>query len=154
MVDDYEIDKVDLDILNILLQDAWTPFSEIAKKIYVSGGTVHVRINKLKKLGILKGATLEIDSSKVGYDITAFIGVFLQKGSIYQYVINQIKEIPEITEAYYTTGNYSIFLKMMCKNTSHLREVLNDKLQSIDGIERTDTILSLEQSIRRTVPLA
>ncbi len=152
--ENFEIDKTDLSILGMLVKDAFTPYTDIAKKILVSGGTIHVRMRKLEKAGIVKGTTIVVDHSKLGFDLTAFIGVYLQKGSIYNKVITKLKQIPEVLEAHYTTGNYSIFLKVVCRNTQHLREVLNDQIQSIEGVERTDTILSLEESINRPVNLS
>jgi Lrp/AsnC family transcriptional regulator, regulator for asnA, asnC and gidA len=153
MSSDYEIDNVDLEILSVLTENAATPYTEIAKKILVSPGTVHVRMKKMQDAGIVKGATLLINPAKLGYDLTAFIGVFLEKGSEYDIVIKELKKHPEVVEAYYTTGVYSIFLKIVCKNTGHLRDVLNDKIQPIKGVHRTETILSLEESIKRNVAL-
>ena len=148
-----EIDKIDLQIIGILIQDAKIPYTEIAKKIRVSGGTVHVRMKKLEDQGVVKGSTLMIDPSKLGFDLTAFLGVYLQKGSLYSDVVKAMEQIPEVTEAYYTTGVYSMFVKIVCKNTEHLRAVLNDKIQAIEGIQRTETIISLEESIKRPVQL-
>lgn len=148
-----EIDNVDLDILSILMKDANTPYTDIGKKIYVSAGTIHVRMKKLEEMKVVRGATLLIDAEKLGYDITAFVGVYLDKGSNYRKVIKELEKIPEVVEAYYTTGVYSSFLKIVCRNTQHLRDVINDKIQPIEGIQRTETILSLEESIKRHVKL-
>jgi Lrp/AsnC family transcriptional regulator for asnA, asnC and gidA len=149
----YEIDKLDKEIISILMKDATVPFTEIAKKLIVSGGTIHVRMNKLKKAGIVKGSQLIIDPSKIGYDITAFIGVYLEKGSLYHNVAKDMKKLPEVVEIYYTTGSYSMFAKIICMNTQNLREVLNEKIQSIKGIQRTETFISLEESIKRQVKI-
>jgi len=149
----YEIDNVDGKILEILLKNAKKPYTEIAKQVYVSGGTVHVRMRKMEEAGIVKGTTLDIDYSKLGYDITAFIGIFLSKSELYDEVIEELKQIPEITSVHYTTGNYSMFAKIHCKDTNHLKEVLHDKIQKVNGITRTDTMISLEESINRTPPL-
>ena len=149
MAQNLEIDNVDREIISILLKDAKTPYTEIAKRILVSGGTVHVRMKKLEAIGIVKGSSLVIDHAKMGYDLTAYLGVYLEKGSVYKQVIKELEKIPQIVEAHYTTGVYSIFLKIVCQNTKHLRDVLNDKIQQIAGIQRTETILSLEESIKR-----
>jgi Lrp/AsnC family transcriptional regulator for asnA, asnC and gidA len=146
-----EIDNLDRQILAILMDDALVPYTEIAKKLIVSAGTIHVRMKKLEDAGIVKRSVLMVDHTKLGYDLTAFLGVYLFKGSVYKQVINQLESIPEVIEAYYTTGQYSIFLKIVCKNTNHLREVLNEKIQAIDGIERTETLISLEESIKRSI---
>ncbi len=152
-ISDFKIDKVDLEILSILMKDAFTSYTDIAKKILVSGGTIHVRMRQMEKAGIVKGTTVVVDPAKLGFDLTAYIGVFLQKGSIYNKVISKLKQVPEVVEAHYTTGTYAIFLKVICRNTQHLREVLNNDIQAIEGIERTDTILSLEESINRPISL-
>lgn len=147
--ENYEIDNVDLQILELLLKNAKKPYSEVAKQVYVSGGTVHVRMRKLEEAGIVQGTTLQIDYAKLGYDITAFIGIFLSKSELYDEVIEKLKQIPEITSVHYTTGNYSMFAKMHCKDTRHLKNVLHDKIQKVEGITRTDTMISLEESINR-----
>jgi Lrp/AsnC family transcriptional regulator for asnA, asnC and gidA len=149
----YQIDKLDRQILEILSANARTPYTEIAEKLIVSAGTIHVRMKKMEAAGVVKGTEIVVDSAKIGFDLTAFIGIFMDKGAIYQDVIKQLNAIEEIVEAFYTTGGYSIFLKVVCRNTENLREVLNEKIQKVDGIQRTETIISLEQSIRRKAPL-
>ena len=148
------IDKLDRDILATLLENADMPYTEVAKKLFVSGGTIHVRMKKLREqLGIVKGAHLAIDHTKLGYDITAFVGMFLEMSSMYEEVTEQLKEIPEIVSAHYTTGNYSIFARIVCKDTNHLRSVLSNKIQIIKGIQRTETFISLEGSIDRPLQI-
>ena len=149
----YDIDKLDREILGILMKDAKIPYTDIAKRLIVSPGTIHVRMKRMERLGIVRGATLILDPAKIGYDMTAFVGIYLIKGSVYKEVIREIDSIPEIIEAYFTTGEYSIFAKIICKNTEHLREVINDKLQPINGISRTETIISLGESIKKQVPV-
>ena len=149
MSKNYEIDNVDLKILNILSEDAKMPYTEVAKKVFVSGGTVHVRMKKLEEMGIVKGTTLKIDYSKLGYDITCFLGIYLEKSSLYDEVVAKLKEISEIATIRYTTGNYNIFCKIYCKDTQHLRDVLHDKIQKVDGIESTETFISLEESVNK-----
>ena len=153
MADNYNIDKVDLEILNILTMDAKKPYTEVARKVHVSGGTVHVRMNKLEEAKIVRRATLDLDYKKLGYTLTAFLGLYLQKSSLYDEVFEQLKLIEEIITIHYTTGNYSMFLKMVCKDTSHLKDILHDRIQKIDGIVRTETIISLEESLSRNVSL-
>ncbi len=127
------------------------PFTEIAKRVYVSSGTVHVRMRKLKDLGVIKNATLRVDYSKSGYDIVAFLGIFLDKSSVYNTVLDELKETPEIIKLNYTTGNYSMFAQILCKDTNHLREVLHEKIQKINGIGRTETMISLSEDIDRNL---
>lgn len=147
----YDIDNVDLKILALLTEDAKMPYTEVAKKVFVSGGTVHVRMRKLEEMGIVRGTTLKMDYSKMGYDITAFLGIYLEKSSLYDDVIKKLYLIPEIVKIHYTTGNYNIFIKMHCKDTKHLKDVLHDKIQKVEGIERTETIISLEESLNRHI---
>jgi len=147
----YDIDNVDLKILSLLSQDAKMPYTEVAKKVFVSGGTVHVRMRKMEEMGIVRGTTLNMNYAKMGYDITAFLGIYLEKSSLYDEVIKYLEKIPEIVKIHYTTGNYNIFIKMHCKDTKHLKDVLHDKIQKIDGIERTETIISLEESLNRHI---
>lgn len=149
----YDIDKLDREILSILVKDAKIPYTDIAKKLIVSAGTIHVRMKRLERLGIVRGATLLLDPAKLGFDLTAFVGIYLVKGSVYNDVIKELNDIPEIIEAYFTTGEYSIFAKVVCKNTEHLREVINDKMQPVNGISRTETIISLGESIKKQVPV-
>ena len=149
-----DIDEVDRQILAILMNDANTPYTDIAKTIHVSGGTVHVRMNKLIGMGIVTGSSLTVDYNKLGYDVSAFLGIFLERSSYYDEVAEQLKKIPEVVEAYYTTGIYSIFSKIICRDTTHLKEVLHDKMQQVEGIERTETMISLEESLDRNLKLA
>lgn len=148
-----EIDNIDLKILALLSEDAKIPYTEIAKKVYVSGGTVHVRMRKMEEMGIVRGTTLNMDYSKLGYDITAFLGIYLERGSLYNEVVDKLKQVPEVVKIHYTTGNYSIFIKIHCRDTKHLREVLHDKIQKIEGIVRTETLISLEESLNRHIQL-
>ncbi len=149
----YEIDNTDLQILNILMENAFTPYTEIGKKLFVSAGTVHVRMNKMEKLGIVKPPQLQIDLTKLGMDVTAFIGIYLIRSDMYDKVVTQIKKIDEVVSCNYTTGNYSLFLKIVCRDTQHLREVLHDKIQKIEGISRSETIISLDESFNRPIKI-
>lgn len=154
MAKNYEIDNTDLQILALLSEDAKMPYTEIAKKVFVSGGTVHVRMRKLEEMGIVQGATLKIDYSKLGYDITAFLGIYLEKSSYYDRVATELEQIPEVVSLHYTTGPYSMYARVYCKDTNHLREVLHDKIQKIDGVERTESIISLEERVQRSIQLS
>ena len=153
MARNYELDDTDRKILALLIADAKMPYTEIARKVHVSGGTVHVRMARLEELGIVQGATLRIDYEKLGYGVTAFIGIYLLKSSMYNSVADELKKIPEIVSMNYTTGNYGIFARLVCRDTQHLREVLHDQIQLIEGIERTETLISLEESLNRPIQL-
>ncbi len=148
-----EIDKLDRQILAILMRNAKKPYTDIAKELYVSGGTIHVRMKKMEDAGIVKGYHLAVDHSKLGYDICAFLGIYLDKSSLYDSVSKELENIPEIVDAHYTTGLYNIFAKIICRDTDHLRKVLHDKIQNIQGIQRTETFISLEESIDRAIDI-
>jgi Lrp/AsnC family transcriptional regulator for asnA, asnC and gidA len=145
----YEFDNTDFKILSLLQKDASTPYTDIAKEVFVSPGTVHVRMKKMEQAGVVKGTKLQIDYTKLGYDIIAFLGIYLERSDLYDEVITQLKGIPEIISAHYTTGNYGIFAQMVCRDTKHLHLVLHDKIQKVKGIQRTETFISLQESIQR-----
>jgi Lrp/AsnC family transcriptional regulator for asnA, asnC and gidA len=145
------LDKLDLDIIQALMEDAEISYADLGKKLFVSGGTIHVRIKKLEDHKIVIGKKLAVDLKSLGYDVIAFIGIFLEKSSLYDTVAKDLKQIPEIVRVNYTTGNYSMFAEVVCKDIQQLRLVLHDKLQNIKGIERTETLISLEESFNRRV---
>ena len=148
-----EIDEIDRQILSILMKDAKTPYTDIAKQLFVSSGTIHVRMKKLEQMGVVKGAELKVDYASLGYDITAFLGIYLEKSFMFDDAAEALINIPEIVSVHYTTGNYSMFAKIICKDTKHLREVLHDKIQKIEGIQRTETLISLQESIDRQIDI-
>ncbi len=150
---DTNIDKLDRKILNILMQDARTPYLEIARTCNVSGATVHLRIQKLEKTGIIRGSRLIVDPAKLGVGICAYLGIYLDRGSHFHEVVDELKKVHEIVECHYTTGIYSIFAKIYCRDTAHLREVLNDKIQAIPMVLRTETLISLEETFERQIIL-
>ena len=130
------IDKLDLQIIQHLMHDANISYADLGKKLFVSPGTVHVRIKKLQDNQVVSGTKLHVDLKKLGYDVIAFIGIYLEKSSLYDVVAKELKKIPEIVRMNYTTGNYSIFAEIVCKDITQLRKVLHDDLQKIKGIER------------------
>lgn len=144
-----QLDETDKKILSILLVDGKRPYAEIGKELFLSAGTVHVRIKKMMDAGIITGSHIIVDHKNLGYDITAFLGIYLEKSSLYEQVIEELKLISEVLSAHYTTGNYGIFAKIIVRDTDHLREVLSHKIQKIKGIQRTETFISLEESIER-----
>ena len=153
MARNYELDDTDRHILNLLIQDAKMPYTEIARKVNVSGGTVHVRMARLEEIGIVQGATLRLDYQKLGYGVSAFLGIYLQKSSEYTAVVNQLREIPEVVNINFTTGAYGVFARLQCRDTQHLRDVLHDRIQPIEGILRTETLISLEEVLNRSADL-
>ncbi len=153
MAHNLQIDNLDKKILSIISKNARTPFLEIARECDVSGAAIHQRVQRLMKIGVITGSEFIISPQKVGYSTCAYMGIFLEKASLYQIVVKQLAQIPEIVECHYTTGTYSIFIKIYAKDNNHMKQVINDRLQSIEGISRTETFISLEESIKRQVPL-
>ena len=145
------IDALDLQIISEMMENAAISYAELGKKLFVSGGTIHVRIKKLEECNIVKGTRLNVDLKQLGYDVIAFIGIFLEKSSMYDSVAEELYKIPEIVRLNYTTGNYSMFAQIVCKDINKLRFVLHDELQKIKGIERTETFISLEENFYRNV---
>jgi Lrp/AsnC family transcriptional regulator for asnA, asnC and gidA len=136
------------------MEDATISYADLGKKLFVSGGTIHVRIKKLQEAGVVKGTQLKVELRKMGYDVIAFIGIYLKESSLYDTVAKELKKIPEVVRLNYTTGNYSMFAEIVCKDITQLRHVLHDELQKVKGIERTETLISLEESFSRTVKVS
>jgi len=150
---DKSLDKLDLQIIQAMMQNAEVSYADLGKQFFVSGGTIHVRIKKLEELGIVQGKRLAVDLKLLGYDIIAFIGIYLEKSSMYDAVALALKNIPQVVRVNYTTGNYSMFVEIVCKDIQQLRFVLHDELQKIKGIDRTETLISLEESFSRNVKI-
>ena len=148
---DKSLDKLDMQIIQAMMMDAEISYADLGKQFFVSGGTIHVRIKKLEELGIVQGKRLAVDLKVLGYDVIAFIGIYLEKSSLYDSVAEALQKIPQIVRLNYTTGNYSMFAEIVCKDIQQLRFVLHDELQKIKGIERTETFISLEESFARNV---
>jgi len=147
-----DMDDLDRQILALLMENARMAYTEVAKKLQVSGGTIHVRMKKLEDCGIVRGYLLHVDPEQLGYDITAFLGIYLDKSSHYEAVIKTLAGVPEIVSAHYTTGGYNIFARVICRDTNHLRAVLHT-IQETEGIQRTETFISLEAGIERSIHL-
>ncbi|WP_446898550.1 Lrp/AsnC ligand binding domain-containing protein [Clostridium sp. LBM24168] len=148
------LDDLDIQILDIMIKDSRTPFLEIARRCHVSGGTIHVRMKKMEDMNIIKGTKLIIDNSKIGYDVCCFIGIYLDRARNFNDVLEEMKAINEIVELHYTTGEYSIFVKVICKNIADLQNLLMNKIQAIEGIQRTNTFISLYQPIDRNIQIS
>ena len=147
----YQLVELDLQILDLLIKDCRTPYLEIARICHVSGGTIHVRMKKMEELGIIKGTRILLNLPKLGYDVCCFVGIYVDKTSSFDSVFEELSTIKEVVELHLTTGNYSIFAKVVCKNISDLQDILLNKINSINGIQRTDTIISLNQPIDRNI---
>ncbi|MFT4642196.1 MAG: Lrp/AsnC family transcriptional regulator for asnA, asnC and gidA [Candidatus Azotimanducaceae bacterium] len=140
------LDEIDHQILDILIDNARTPFTDIAKKLIVSAGTIHVRVKKMEEEGIIMGSTLTLDYEKMNYSFIAHVGIYLEKTSKTMNVIEELRKISNITVAYITAGKYNIFCKIRAKDTNHAKEIIF-QIDDIDGVARTETMISLEESI-------
>ncbi len=147
------IDGIDKIILKNLMNDARSPILKIAREVGISGAAIHQRLRKLEKSGLLAGSKFVINPKVLGFKTMAFVGIFLDAASTYKEAIKRLKEIDEVIESHYTTGNYAIFVKILCKDNEHLMQVLNKNIQSIKGVSRTETFISLEQQIDRQIKI-
>ena len=142
----FKLDEIDHQILDMLIDNTRVPFTDIAKKLLISAGTVHVRVKKMEDAGIIKGSSLTLDYKKLGYSFIAYVGVFLQNTSQTTFVLERINEIPFVTVAHITTGKFNVFCKIRAKNTEHAKDVIF-MLDDIEGVYRTETMISMEESI-------
>lgn len=142
----YNLDEVDHQILDMLIENARTPFTDIAKKLLVSAGTIHVRVKKMEEEGIIKGSTLTLNYEKMGYAFIAHIGVYLERTSMTKDVIESLRKISNVTVAYVTAGKFNIFCKIRARDTEDAKNIIF-RIDDIPGVNRTETMISLEESI-------
>ncbi len=147
------LDDLDKNIINALIVDARTSYAELGKRFSVSPATVHVRVEKMKSAGIIAGTKLAIEPKKLGFSVCCFIGITLKSAGDYPEVLSSLNQIEEVVEAYYTTGAYSIFIKIFCQSIDDLHWLLVEKIQSIEKIRATDTLISLQNPIHRNISL-
>lgn len=147
------IDGIDKKILRALMQDARTPVLEIARQVGISGAAIHQRLRKLEKSKLIAGSKFVINPKVLGYTTMAFVGIYLDKAISNPEAVKQLKKIPEVLECHYTTGNWSILIKILCKDNAHLMHLLNSEIQSIEGVSRTETFISLDQQIERQIKI-
>ncbi|MDR0768961.1 MAG: Lrp/AsnC ligand binding domain-containing protein [Dysgonamonadaceae bacterium] len=148
-----EIDKLDLNIMEIISQNARTPFKDVASICNVSRAAVHQRVKKMIDMKIIVGSGYHINPSALGYNACTYIGVKLEKGSMYKDVVPEFEKIKEIIECHFTTGPYTMLIKLYARNNEHFMELLNDHIQKIPGVISTETLISLHQSINREIPI-
>lgn len=146
------LDKLDKQILRLIAGDARIPFLEVARACNVSGAAIHQRIQKLTHLGILKGSQFVIDPEKIGYETCAYIGLNLKNPENFDSVVEELKNIPEVVECHYTTGDFDMFIKIYAVNNHHLLNIIHDKLQPL-GLSRSETIISFNSAIDRQLPI-
>ncbi len=148
-----EIDGIDKEILRELMADARKPILQIANKIGISGAAIHQRLKKLEQSGVISGSKFTVNNKILGYRTMAFVGIYLEKAAKNPETVRELKKIPEVLECHYTTGDWSILIKIICRDNEHLMQLLNSKIQAIDGVSRTETFISLDQQIERQIQL-
>ena len=148
-----KLDRLDKQILKLIAEDARIPFLEVARACNVSGAAIHQRIQKLTNMGILKGSQFLIDPEKVGYETCAFIGLNLKNPESFDEVVEKLKEMPEVVECHYTTGDYDMFIKIYAVNNHHLLNFIHDRLQPL-GLARSESLISFHSAIDRQLPIA
>ena len=148
-----KLDKLDRQILKLIADDARSPFLEVARACNVSGAAIHQRIQKLTALGILKGSQFIIDPERIGYETCAYIGLNLKNPESFDKVVEELKNIPEVVECHYTTGNYDMFIKLYAVNNHHLLTIIHDKLQPL-GLSSSQTLISFHSAINRQLPVS
>lgn len=148
-----EIDGIDKEILRYLMEDARKPILQIANKIGISGAAIHQRLRKLEQAGVISGSKFTVSSRVLGYSTMAFVGIYLDRAAGNAEAVKELRKIPEVLECHYTTGNWSILIKIICRDNEHLMQLLNTKIQAIPGVSRTETFISLEQQIERQIQL-
>ncbi len=147
------LDSYDKKILVELEKDGRRPFSDIAKKLDISNTMVHQRVNRLKEQGILKKMALELDERKMGYEWSAFTGLILKEDSDSKAIIEELKNIPEITECYYITGKYTLYIRIVAKNSDHMRRVLYEQIDLIPGVLKTESLIDFGRAFKRNAPI-
>ena len=147
------IDALDEKILKLITQNARIPFLEVARECGVSGAAIHQRVQRLFNIGVVQGSEFIVNPTKLGYNTCAYMGIYLDKAKYHRQVVEALRNIPEIVECHYTTGQYAIFIKIQTKNNVHLKQIIDDELQEIEGIARTETFISLEMDFKRQVPI-
>lgn len=148
-----ELDPLDKKILNALLEDSRVAFTELAKKFRIAPATVHLRVGKLKDAGVLEGSHARVNYNKIGIDVFSFVGVSLKQARHVDTVVQKLEEIPEVFEANYTTGTYSLLIKVAVRNMRALHLLLSEKIQAIEEIQSTETFIILNSPIDRKLQL-
>ncbi len=149
-----KIDKLDRKILSILSQNARIPFKDVAAECGVSRAAIHQRVQHLIENGVIIGSGFHVNPKSLGYTTCTYVGLNLERGSMYRDVVERIATIPEVIECHFTTGSYTMLVKLFAKDNEQLMDLLNNKIQSIPGVVSTETLISLEQSIKREIPIA
>lgn len=147
------IDSLDKKILEIISNNARIPFKDVAAQCGVSRAAIHQRVQRLIDMNVIVGSGYHVNPVSLGYNTCTYIGITLERGSMYKNVVKEFSKIPEIVECHYTTGPYSMLIKLYAKDNAHLMELLNGRLQQIEGVMSTETLISLNQSLKKELPI-
>ncbi|MCA0365877.1 MAG: Lrp/AsnC ligand binding domain-containing protein [Bacteroidetes bacterium] len=148
-----DLDEYDILILKELEKDGRKPYSEISKKLEISNTMVNQRVNRMKEAGLIKKMALELDERKMGYEWSAFTGIILKEDSNSEHIIELLKEIPEVVECYYITGQYTLYIRIVAKNSEHMRKILYEKIDHIPGVLKTESLIDFGRAFKRNVPI-
>jgi len=148
-----KIDNLDKKILSILSKNARIPFKDVAEECNVSRAAIHQRVQHLIEAGVITGSGFDVNPKSLGYSTCTYVGITLEKGSMYKNVVEELQHIPEVVECHFTTGPYTMLVKLFAKDNEQLMHLLNGRLQDIHGVVATETLISLEQSIKREIPV-
>ena len=148
-----KIDDLDKKILDIISKNARIPFKDVAVECGVSRAAIHQRVQRLIDMNVIVGSGYHVNPGSLGYNTTTYIGIRLEKGSMYNSVVKEFAKIPEIVECHYTTGPFTMLIKLYAKDNAHLMELLNNKIQQINGVVSTETLISLTQSLKKELPI-
>lgn len=148
-----KIDALDRKILKIITQNARIPFKDVADQCGVSRAAIHQRVQRMYDIGVITGSGYMVNAKMLGYQLCVYVGITLEKGSMYHSVVEALEQIPEVVESQFTLGTYSMLIKLYAKDDAHLMHLLNARIQEIPGVAKTETLTSLEQRIRRTLPI-
>ena len=148
-----KIDKLDKKILSILSKNARIPFKDVAAECGVSRAAIHQRVQHLIAGGVITGSGFDVNPKSIGYNTCTYVGMNLERGNMYKNVVEKLQHIPEIVECHFTTGPYTMLLKVYARDNEQLMDLLNNKMQMIPGVVSTETLISLDQSIKREIPV-
>jgi len=149
-----KIDKLDRKILEIISQNARIPFKDVAEICNVSRAAIHQRVQKMIEMKVIVGSGYHVNPRVLGFNTCTYIGVKLERGSMYKDVVPEFEKIPEIVECHFTTGPYTMLIKMYARDNEHFMELLNGQIQEIQGVISTETLISLRQSIKKEIPVS
>ena len=149
-----KIDKLDLQIMDIISSNARIPFKEVAAACGVSRAAIHQRVQRLIDMNVIVGSGYDVNPKSLGYSTCTYVGIRLEKGSMYKSVVDELKKIPEIVECHFTTGPYTMLVKLYARDNEQLMDLLNNRIQGIHGVDSTETLISLDQSIKKEIPIS